>query len=73
MNDNIQQSPTPEATKGNDAERTKQVTVAGWTAIVSAFFALGTLAVSPAWPTAIGVVAVAAMVATVCYFIVRRG
>jgi hypothetical protein len=72
MNDSTQQPPTPEPTKGNDAERTKQVTVAGWTAGVSACCALGTLTVSPLWPTAIGVVAVAAMVATVCYFIVRR-
>jgi hypothetical protein len=40
MNDTTQQTPEPKPTKGEDAERTKQLTVAGWTAGVSAFFAL---------------------------------
>jgi amino acid transporter len=73
MNDANQPSPAPEPNKGNETERTKQATVAGWTAGVSAFFALGTLAAQPAWPTAIGVAAVAAMVAAACYFILKRG
>jgi hypothetical protein len=72
MNDTPQQSPTPERSKGSDGERTKQVTVAGWTAGTSAFFALGVLSVQPTWTTAFGVAAVAAMVAAVCYFILKR-
>ena len=54
-----------------DSERTKQVTVAGWTAGLSAFFALGALTTSPTWPTAFGALAVSAMVAAVCYFILK--
>jgi len=56
----------------SETERTKQVTVAGWTAGVSAFFLMGALASNGSWPMAIGVIAVAAMVATVCYFILKR-
>ncbi len=56
----------------SDTERTKQVTVAGWTAGLSAFFAVGAMAASPTWPTAIGIAAVSAMVAVACYFILRR-
>ena len=55
-----------------DAERTKQVTVVGWTAGLSAFFAVGALASNPSWPMAFGVVAIAAMVATACYFMLRK-
>ena len=54
-----------------DAERTKRATVAGWTAGITALIALGALSSQPVWPVAIGVVAVAAMVAVACYFILK--
>jgi len=73
MNETTQHSPITEADKNLDGERTKQVTVAGWTAGVSAFFAVGALVASPAWPVAMGVTAVVAMVAVVCYFILKSG
>jgi len=66
-------TPKPEPAKSDESERTKQVTVAGWTAGLTAFFAVGALAASPEWPTAIGVAAVSAMVAVACYFILKRG
>ena len=72
MNETTQPS-LPTDTKSNDeTERTKQVTVAGYTAGVSAFFALCAIASSPSWPVAVGVSAVAAMVAIVCFFILKR-
>jgi dipeptide/tripeptide permease len=49
------------------------VTVAGWTAGLTAFFACLALGQAPTWPMAFGVAAVAAMVAVVCYFILKRG
>ncbi len=58
--------------KQRDEERTKQVTVAGYTAGVSAFFAVGGLTLQPTWPVAFGVAALAAMVAVVCYFILKK-
>lgn len=73
MNDDKQTTPTPEPAQSEHVERTKQVTVAGWTAGMTAFFAVGVVAASPTWPAAIGVAAVAAMVAVVCYFILKRG
>ena len=73
MNDTTQPSAGDEDAKNAESERTKQVTVAGWTAGVSAFFALGTLSVSPTWPMAVGVAVVAAMVAAACYFILKKG
>jgi hypothetical protein len=72
MNDAASQPPKAEPIRDGDAERTKQVTVAGWTAGLSALFALGAVGTSPAWPTAFGVAAVSAMVAVVCYFILKR-
>jgi dihydrodipicolinate synthase/N-acetylneuraminate lyase len=72
MNEVAQQTPVAEANKNVDEERTKQVIAAGWTAGLSAFFALGALAASPTWPVAAGVTAVVAMVAVVCYFILKK-
>lgn len=72
MNDNNQNTPKPESTQVDHVERTKQVTVAGWTAGMTAFFAVGAVTASPSWPAAIGVAAVSAMVAVVCYFILKR-
>jgi dipeptide/tripeptide permease len=73
VGDTKEQSPTPEPGQSLAEERTKQVSVAGWTAGLTAFFACCTLAESPTWPMAFGVAAVAAMVAVVCYFILGRG
>jgi len=67
------QPPKTEAAQELDSERTKQVTVAGWTAGLSAFFGCIALSQAPTWPMAFGVAAVAAMVAVVCYFILQRG
>ena len=53
-------------------EPTRQVTVVGWTAGTSAFFAFCALVLSPNWPVAIGVAAVSVMVAAVCYFMLKR-
>lgn len=53
------------------SERTKQVTVAGWTAGLSAFFIVGALTANASWPMAIGLIAVSAMVTVVCYFILK--
>ncbi|MCX6911257.1 MAG: hypothetical protein NTY01_24890 [Verrucomicrobia bacterium] len=72
MNDSPQQPPSEKVDKAA-AARTEQVTVAGWTGGVSAFFALVTLGQSPTWPAAVGVAAVMAMVAVACYFILRKG
>ena len=54
------------------SRRAWQDQVAGWTAGLSAFFIVGALTVNATWPMAIGVVAVAAMVATACFFMLRR-
>ncbi len=53
-------------------ERTKHVTAAAWTGGVSAFFLVGGLTTNPTWPVAVGVTAISAMVATVCYFILQQ-
>lgn len=73
MNDTTQQSPTTEAGKNSDGERTKQVTVAGWTAGVPALFVGGALVASPSWPAATVVAALTAMGTVACYFILKRG
>ena len=72
MTESTNQNPTDDPNSSSDSERTKQVTVAGWTAGVSAFFAVGAVAATPTWPVAIGVSSVSAMVAVVCYFILKR-
>lgn len=56
----------------SDAGRTKQVTVAGWTTGLTAFFGVGALAGNPSWPLAFGVAALAMMVAITCYFILKK-
>lgn len=55
-----------------ETERTQQVTVAGWTAGLSALFGFIAIASEPAWPTAFGAAAISAMVAVVCLRIVKR-
>lgn len=52
--------------------RKVRVTTAGWTAGISAFVMCCTLGTEPEWPVAVGVVAVAAMVAVACYFILEQ-
>jgi hypothetical protein len=73
MSDPAEQSPKTEGVQDLASERTKQVSVAGWTAGFSAFFACIALSQSPTWPMAFGVAAVAAMVAVVCHSILKRG
>lgn len=53
-------------------ERTKRITIAGWLAGFTAFFAVTAVAGWPTWPATIGVSAVAAMVAFVCYLILKK-
>ena len=53
-------------------ERTKQVVAVGWTVGIAAFLAVGALATNPTWPVAVGIAAVAAMVAFVCHNAIRR-
>ena len=65
-------APTPKPGPDEDGERTKQVTVVGWVAGLSAFFSVATLTQSPTWPVAFGIAAIAAMVAVVCHAILKR-
>ena len=64
-------TPGDDANKRSETERTKRVEAAGWTAGLSAFALVWLLACNPAWPAAIGVIAIAAMVATACYFMLK--
>jgi hypothetical protein len=72
MNEPTQLDSSREPVNSGDGERTKQVTVAGWTAGISAVAALGTLEMQPTWPVAFGVASIAAMVAVACYCILKR-
>ena len=60
-----------DANKRAESERTKRIEAAGWTAGLSAFALVCALANSPSWPVAIGVIGIAAMVATACYFMLK--
>jgi hypothetical protein len=73
MSDSNQQNPTPEPNKSGDTERTKQVTVFGWTAGVCAFFAGITLSAEPTWPVAFGIATIAVAGAFVFLTIFKRG
>jgi hypothetical protein len=53
-------------------ERTKQASIVGWTAGMSVFFAVGALITNATWPVAVGVSALAAMVALICRGILKR-
>lgn len=53
-------------------ERTKQATVAGWTAGVVGIVVVWQLTGTESWPGAVVAVAVAAMVAFVCHRILPR-
>ena len=72
MNESKETKPADQEDATNDSERTKQVETAGWTAGLSALFLVGALSTNATWPVAIGVVAIAAMVATACYFMLRK-
>jgi hypothetical protein len=72
MNDQTQPPPPAQPNQNRESERTKQVTVVGWTAGLTAFFCAGTLINAPIWPVAFGVAALAAMVTVICCFILRR-
>jgi dipeptide/tripeptide permease len=52
--------------------RYKAVEAAGWTAGLTALFITGALSANPTWPMAFGAAAIAAMVATVCYFMLKK-
>jgi predicted lipid-binding transport protein (Tim44 family) len=53
-------------------EHTRQASIVGWTGGLSAFFSVGALATSPTWPVAVGVAALAGMVAVICQGILKR-
>ena len=55
-----------------ESDRSKAVVAAGWTAGVTALVLTGALTTSPAWPVAFGAAAIAAMVATVCFFMLKK-
>ena len=73
MSDPNQRNPTPDPNKGGDTERTKQVTVFGWTAGVCALFASFTLINAPTWPVAFGIAAIAVVGGFVFSTIFNRG
>ena len=64
----------PELAKQAMEEATKRakVTAAGWLAGIAMLGALAAVNQSPVWPTAFGAIGIAAMVAVVCYFILRQ-
>jgi hypothetical protein len=62
----------PAASPEAEKERAQQMSTAGWTAGLTAFFSLGALASAPTWPTAFGVAAICAMVGFVCLRILKR-
>ena len=68
-----QPNPTPDPNQSGDAERTKQVTVLGWTAGVCAMFAFLALTNAPTWPVAFAVAAVAVVGAFVFTTIFKHG
>jgi len=55
-----------------ESDHSKALVAAGWTAGMSALFITGALTTNPTWPVAVGAVAIAAMVATVCYFMLKK-
>ena len=72
MNEPKETKPADQEDGTKASERTKQVETAGWTAGLSALFLVGALSTNASWPLAIGVVAIAAMVGTACYFMLRK-
>ena len=72
MNETPQTSPATQQDVELVRERTKQASIVGWTGGLSVFFAAIALATEPTWPVAIGVTALAAMVAVICHAILKR-
>ena len=72
MNDNPDQKPSNQSDVELARERTKQATVAGWTAGVVGVVALWNLAGTDSWPQAAGAAAVAVMVGYACHRILPR-
>ena len=64
-------TPAEDSNKRAESERTNRVEVVGWTAGLSAFALVWVLASHAAWPVVIGVIAIAAMVAAACYFMLK--
>jgi len=65
--------PTKDPTLVKAETSRKAAKEAASTASLTAMFAIGGLAWFPSWPMAVGVVAVSAMVAVACYFMLREG
>ena len=72
MDDTVARQTNSETKQAIDSERTKQVLATGWTAGVFAVVACATLLYEPTWPVAFGIAAVAAMVAIVCFCMLRQ-
>ena len=72
MNDATEKPPQKDAGENLHSERSKQVAAAGWTASMTAFFAVIALINQPTWPVAFGVAIVAVMVTIVCGFMLKR-
>lgn len=51
--------------------RTERVATVGWTAGLAAFFLVMGMGSSPTWPMAVAICAIAAMVASACYFMLK--
>jgi len=66
------QSPNEKSLGGDTAERVpKQVRLAAWLAVFGAVVAAGVASLTPIWCVAGACISVAAMMAVVCYAIVR--
>jgi hypothetical protein len=63
---------TPQAPLELSRERTKQASIAAWTAGLSAFFCVGALVSNPTWPVAAGVAAIVGMVMVISVTILLR-
>ena len=72
MSDLPSNAPAPIPTPEREIERTKQVTVAGWTIGFTAFVALSCVGTEPVWPAACAVTAVCGAVAYVCDLRLKR-
>ena len=72
MNDTTEKPPQKDAGENSQSERSKQVSAAGWTASMAAFFAVIALINQPTWPVAFGVAVVAVMVTFVCSFMLKK-
>jgi len=72
MSDATEKPPQKDADENAQSERSKQVSAAGWTASMAAFFAVIALINQPTWPVAFGVAVVVVMVTFVCSFMLKK-